>query len=319
MVVIERYYIGGEYKEDVYIVQAKSHKYFSAFDKDAPRGMAFSKEDFSYRGIPIFTYFQEQFEMLVSGIDTCFVEVEADNSFYCYGKEKVTAWDGDEIQEKWNYVGIKADPILQAKLLAAAVNFWKDCKEGNTPKAESKDIEKYYTTIENRSCVISDETEINTFKQNAERYRALNESIKTAKAEQDNIKAGFKLRMGYNEEDPKAMNLAHILKTPEGEELATFTTRAGSLSLVAPLEVLKEGKPEIFEKLASLTLADLAEMELTETQQKALEKINLSKLVSKETVLKQIERKAPEVFEELKSCGILRKKEDTYVLNIKGE
>jgi len=125
--------------------------------------------------------------------------------------------------------------------------------------------------------------------------------------------------MGYNEENPEARNLAHILKTPEGEELATFSTRSGSLSLVAPLEVLKEAKPAEYEMLSSLTIADISDLELTETQQKALEKMNLSKIFTKETILKQLESKAPELFTALKSSGIIMQKEDTYILNIKGE
>ena len=301
-----------------YLVQAKTHKYFSAFGKE--KGKNFSTDDFSFRGLPLFTYFQIQFEMLITDVDTCFVELESDNSFYLYGKEKKIKIQNGEAVEAWNFTGIPADKDLQARLLAAAVNFWKDCKEGNTPIAEIKDIEKYYTEIEPRSAIVADPDEIARLKKEIVRYEELSAALKQTKTEMDNIKSGFKLLMGYNPEKPDTRTLAEILKTPDGDELAAFSRRSGSIDFVAPLKVLEESSPAEIERLKAMTAKDLIDFELTETQAKQLEKVGvMPRMFTKEAVLKQLEKKAPEIFEALSSAGLVRRSPDTFSLSLKGE
>ena len=70
-----------------YLVQAKTHKYFF-LPLEKKRGKTFQQMIFSFRGLPLFTYFQIQFEMLIADVDTCFVELESDNSFLSLRKRK---------------------------------------------------------------------------------------------------------------------------------------------------------------------------------------------------------------------------------------
>ncbi len=200
------------------ITEAKTHSFFAAKRADDP--------DFGYsepagdpkNEIPATAFLQVQWQM------------------FCYGIKQATVAALINTNDYREYGPIIADARAQEKLLTLAQKFWGFVENDLEPKPETwGDVQKMFPQATQTTAMVSGEYEL-TVLEMKERKAKLDQRIKKAKAELEDLKNAVGLMIGENS----------VLASAEGEPLAKSYTKGRDNIALAKV---KKEEPALYTQL----------------------------------------------------------------------